>query len=239
LISTVRRFDQRLALLVGEVDGHRAPLGAPVRAGPGNAEIDVAAAAIGARYRRHAGQRAVGAALRFFAAETISALLVMQPREEPMVTESRRGIRSTASIGGHPVHPMLVPFPIAFLVGTLATDLAFWGTGDAFWARASAWLVGAGVVMGLLAAAFGFIDFVTIDRARTGSTGWVHALGNLLAVVLSFVSLLFRIGDAQGSVLPTGLVLSFIVVAILAVTGWMGGELAYRYKIGVIEDGGA
>jgi uncharacterized membrane protein len=174
-----------------------------------------------------------------FAAETISALLVMQPREERMVTDPRRGIRSTASIGGHPIHPMLVPFPIAFLIGTLGTDLVFWGTGDAFWARASAWLVGAGIVMGLLAAVFGFIDFVTIERARTGSTGWVHAPGNLLAVVLSFVSLLLRIGDAKAGVLPGGLVLSVIVVAILLVTGWMGGELAYRYKIGVIEDGGA
>jgi uncharacterized membrane protein len=154
-----------------------------------------------------------------------------------MVPDPRRAVRSTASIGGHPVHPMLVPFPIAFLVGTLVTDLAFWGTGDPFWARASAWLVGAGVVMGLLTAVFGFIDFVTIERARQGSTGWVHFLGNLLAVGLSFVSLLLRIGDARAGVLPRGIVLSFIVVGILLVTGWMGGELAYRYKIGMIEDG--
>lgn len=156
-----------------------------------------------------------------------------------MADDLTRGIRSTAAIGGHPIHPMLVPFPIAFLVGTLVTDLAFWGTSDPFWARASAWLVGAGVVMGLLAAVFGFIDFVTIERARRGSTGWVHALGNLLAVGLSFVSLLLRIGDAKAGILPGGLVLSAIVVAILLVTGWMGGELAYRFKIGVIEDGGA
>jgi uncharacterized membrane protein len=155
-----------------------------------------------------------------------------------MVTEPRRGIRSTAAIGGHPIHPMLVPFPIAFLVGTLVTDLAFWGTGDPFWARASAWLVGAGVVMGLLAAVFGFIDFVTIERARQGSTGWIHFLGNLLAVVLSFASLLVRIGDAKSGILPWGLTLSVIVVGLLLVTGWMGGELAYRYKIGVIDDGG-
>jgi uncharacterized membrane protein len=155
-----------------------------------------------------------------------------------MTDDLRRGVRSTASIGGHPIHPMLVPFPIAFLVGTLVTDLAFWGTGDPFWARASAWLVGAGVIMGLLAAVFGFIDFVTIGRARQGSTGWVHLFGNLLAVALSFVSVLLRIGDAKSAVLPWGLVLSFIVVGILLVTGWMGGELAYRYKIGVIENGG-
>lgn len=63
-----------------------------------------------------------------------------------------------------------------------------------------------------------------------------HSLGNLLAVVLSLVSLLLRRGDHAGAILPGGLILSFIVVGILLVTGWVGGELAYRFKIGVIED---
>lgn len=153
-----------------------------------------------------------------------------------MPDDLSRGVRSTASIGGHPIHPMLIPFPIAFLVGTLATDLVFWGSRAPFWASASMWLVGAGLVMGALAAVFGLIDFLTIERARSGSTGWIHFLGNLTAVVLALVSLLLRIGNPAGAVLPGGLVLSFIIVAILLVTGWMGGELAYRYKIGVIED---
>jgi uncharacterized membrane protein len=152
-----------------------------------------------------------------------------------MSEDLSRGVRSTASIAGHPIHPMLVPFPIAFLVATLATDLVFWGTGDEFWARASVWLVGAGVVMGGLAAIFGLTDFLTIERARR-PVGWIHFLGNLLAVVLSLISLLLRVGNAAAAVLPGGLVLSFIVVGILLVTGWMGGELAYRFKIGVIED---
>lgn len=153
-----------------------------------------------------------------------------------MAEDLSRGVRSTASVNSHPIHPMLVPFPIAFLVGTLATDLTFWGTGDGFWATASMWLVGAGLVMGALAAVFGLTDFLTIERARTGHAGWVHFLGNAVALVLALVSLLLRIGDPAAAVLPGGLVLSFIIVAILLVTGWLGGELAYRYKIGVIED---
>jgi uncharacterized membrane protein len=153
-----------------------------------------------------------------------------------MANDLYGGVRSTASIKGHPIHPMLVPFPIAFLVGTLATDLAFWGTGDQFWARASLWLVGAGLVMGAVAAVFGLIDFLTIARARAGSTGWVHFLGNLAAVILALVSLLLRIGDPAAAVLSGGLVLSFFIVVILLVTGWMGGELAYRYKVGVIAE---
>jgi len=152
-----------------------------------------------------------------------------------MADDLSKGVRSTASIGGHPIHPMLVPFPIAFLVGALATDLVYWGTGNTFWAGFSVWFVGAGLVMGAVAAVFGLTDFLTIQRARAGSTGWVHFLGNSLALVLALVSLLLRIGDPVAAVLPGGLVLSFIIVAILLVTGWMGGELAYRYKIGVIE----
>src|SRR6185437_1463003 len=156
-----------------------------------------------------------------------------------MADDLSRGVRSTASINGHPIHPMLVPFPIAFLVGTLATDLVFWGTGDRFWSVASMWLVGAGLVMGALAALFGLTDFLTIERARAGSTGWIHFLGHLVAVILALVSLLLRIGDPAAAVLPGGLVLSFVIVGILLITGWMGGELAYRYKIGVIEEDAA
>jgi uncharacterized membrane protein len=146
-----------------------------------------------------------------------------------------RGVRSTASINGHPIHPMLVPFPIAFLVGALATDLAAMGTGDPFWPAASKWLLGAGLVMGALAAVFGLIDFLTISRARTGHAGWVHFLGNATALVLALVNLLLRLGQA-GPATGGELALSVIVVLVLLVTGWLGGELAYRYKIGVIEE---
>jgi uncharacterized membrane protein len=143
------------------------------------------------------------------------------------------GVTSTASIAGHPIHPMLVPFPIAFLVAGLVTDIAYWQRGDPFWAQASLWLVGAGMVSGLLAAVFGLIDFLTIKRAR-GATGWAHFLGNLLAVVLSLGSVLLRLPDPVAAVMPLGLAISAIVTVILLMTGWLGGELAYRYKIGVI-----
>ncbi|MBX6368656.1 MAG: hypothetical protein IRZ04_11785, partial [Rhodospirillales bacterium] len=62
---------------------------------------------------------------------------------------------SRAAIAGHPIHPMLVPFPIAFLVGALVVDLAFASTGDPFWARAGFWLLLAGIVTGAAAAVFG------------------------------------------------------------------------------------
>ena len=72
--------------------------------------------------------------------------------------------RSTASILGHPIHPMLIPFPIAFFVTTLISDLAFQQTGNPFWATASLWLLGAGLVMAGLAAVVGLIDVLGTPR---------------------------------------------------------------------------
>jgi uncharacterized membrane protein len=129
---------------------------------------------------------------------------------------------------------MLIPFPIAFLVGALASDLAFWWTADPFWARASLWLTGAGLVTGALAAIVGLIDFLSIRRVRELTAGWVHFLGNATALLLTFWSVLHRFGDPVDAVLPLGLIFSAMVAGILGVTGWYGGELAYRYRIGVI-----
>jgi uncharacterized membrane protein len=158
----------------------------------------------------------------------------MDPRSDQEQGAYTTGARSTAAIGGHPIHPMLVPLPIGFLVGALLSDLAFWRTGDPFWARASLWLVAAGVVSALAAAVFGLIDFATIPRARAHAAGWVHFLGNLAAVGLSAVSWFLRARDAEAAVVPVGLILSLLVGGILLVTGWMGGELSYRYLVGVV-----
>jgi uncharacterized membrane protein len=144
-----------------------------------------------------------------------------------------RGVRSTAAIFKHPIHPMLVLFPVAFLVSALASDAAFMVTDDQFWARASQWLVGAGLVTGGIAAVFGLTDFVTIPRARN-LPGWMHFLGNATILGLALANFLIRLDDRADAVAPVGVTLSSAIVAILLVTGWAGGELAYRHKVGVI-----
>jgi uncharacterized membrane protein len=148
-----------------------------------------------------------------------------------------QGTPSTAAIGGHPIHPMLVVFPIAFLVGALATDLAFWRTGDHFWALASEWLLAAGVIMGALAAVAGLIEFIAIRRVRSLAAGWVHFLGNAAAILIALWNLLRRLGgDPSAMVVPYGIVLSAIVVALFLVTGWLGGELVFRHRIGIMNN---
>jgi uncharacterized membrane protein len=144
------------------------------------------------------------------------------------------GITSTVALAGHPFHPLLVTFPIAFLVGAAGTDIGYWLTDDSFWARASLWLIGAGFLSGLLAAATGLSDFLRIDRARKRSAGWIHLFGNIAALGVTLINWLLRFNDPADAVLPIGIGLSILVATILGVTGWYGAELAYRHKIGVV-----
>jgi uncharacterized membrane protein len=149
-----------------------------------------------------------------------------------MTDHHLHGIATTAKIASHPIHPMLIPFPIALLVATLVCDLVFWNTGNGFWADAAFWSLTAAIVTALIAAAAGFIDFLSNDRIRALSDAWQHMLGNLVAVVLAVINLWLRYTDAQ-AIVPWGLALSAIVVALLLYTGWKGGELVYRYRVGV------
>jgi uncharacterized membrane protein len=144
--------------------------------------------------------------------------------------------KSTASIAGHPLHPMIIPFPVAFLTAALATDIAFWLTASGGWAEASMWLLGAGVVMALLAAVFGFTDFFG-DRQISGlSDARQHMIGNLIAVVLALINwyLRYRTGGA-GGVFPAGIWLSLVTVLLLLFNGWKGWEMVYRHHVGVSD----
>jgi uncharacterized membrane protein len=143
--------------------------------------------------------------------------------------------KSTAQIAGHPIHPMLVPFPIAFLVATLVSDIAFASTADLFWANASFWLLAGALVMAALAAAMGFIDFFGDAQIRSGSTAWLHMGGNLVAVVLSLINFWLRLGG-PGAGQPAGLWISLVVVLLLLFNGWMGWELVYKHRVGISDE---
>lgn len=140
---------------------------------------------------------------------------------------------STARIGGHPIHPMLVPFPIVCFVGTLLTDLTYWRTAEMMWANFSAWLVTIGVIMGWLAALAGLIDFVGNRLVRAQPPAWPHAIGNAAVLILATLNMLVHSRDAWTSVVPTGLILSAVVVVMLLFTGWMGWSMVYRYRVGI------
>jgi uncharacterized membrane protein len=143
--------------------------------------------------------------------------------------------RSAASIAGHPIHPMLIPFPIAFLVTAFGTDLAFWWTQNPFWATASMWLLGAGVVMALLAAVFGFTDFLSESRIRNLTDAWLHMSGNLIAVLIALLNWYSRYRSGGAGVVPWGIWLSLLTVLLLIFNGWKGWNLVYRYHVAVTD----
>jgi uncharacterized membrane protein len=146
-----------------------------------------------------------------------------------------RNPRSTAQIAGHPFHPMLVPIPIACFVGTLCTDIAYWRTANMTWAVMSTWLLTAGLIVAVFAVIAGFIDFLGDRRIRDLRAVWIHAIGNAIALVLSIFNVFVHNRDGYTSVVPTGLILSVLVVLILLVTGWQGWSMVYRYRVGVRE----
>lgn len=144
------------------------------------------------------------------------------------------GIPSTVAIASHPLHPLIVTFPIAFLTGALGTDLGYWLTSDPFWARASLWLIGAGFISGIVAALTGMLDFLRIDRVRKRRAGWVHMVCNVIALSLTLINWVTRWSNQVDAILPLGLILSLIVASLLGISGWYGAELIYRHKVAVI-----
>jgi uncharacterized membrane protein len=146
---------------------------------------------------------------------------------------------STARPGPLPLHPMLLPFPIACFVGTLGTDLAYWKTAEMMWADFSAWLLFIGLVTGVLAAIAGLIDFFTNRMVRALAPAWIHMVGNTIVLILALFNSFVHSRDAWTSVVPTGLILSAVTVVVLVCTGWIGGTLVYRHHVGVASDANA
>jgi uncharacterized membrane protein len=152
-----------------------------------------------------------------------------------MATQLHQHPHSTVQIAGHPVHPMLIPFPIAFFLGALVTDIVLAATGDPFWARMSFYLVCAGLAMAALAALAGLTDFLGDRLLRSHGTAWRHMFGNVVVVLIEVISLFVRRGPHNADVLPWGLVLSIAVALLLVYTGWLGGKLVYKIHTGIAE----
>ena len=141
--------------------------------------------------------------------------------------------RSTAQIGGHPIHPMLVQFPIVCFILTLVCDVLY-TQGHTELATASTWLLIVGLVMGALAAVAGLTDFVG-DKRIQGADAIKHAAANVTAVALEIVNLVLRLKNPD-SIGSTGVWISLVVVLILLYSGWMGGRLVYIHGIGVNDE---
>jgi uncharacterized membrane protein len=144
--------------------------------------------------------------------------------------------RSTAQIAGHPIHPMLIPFPIAFFLATLACDLVYLSSGATDLVIATQWLLGTGLLIGVLAAIAGMTDLFAGTRTRNWRAVWWHAGGNILAVLISAYNFYLRSQTGAATGLDIGEVaLSALVVLVLVFSGWKGWEMVYRGRAGVAD----
>jgi uncharacterized membrane protein len=145
-------------------------------------------------------------------------------------------MEAKAKLLGHPVHQMLIVFPLGLLAMGVIFDLVYFGTDEGVFAAVSYWMMIAGVAGGLLAAPFGFIDWLGIPRGtRARRVGALHGAGNVVVTVLFLISVLLRTNAPLP--LPTSAYVCSFAGAILALfTAWLGGELVTRLGIGVHED---
>ena len=141
-------------------------------------------------------------------------------------------MRTPASIAGHPIHPMVVPIAIGGLVLSFVFDIVCMATGKVDpWATVAYYTMIGGIAGALVAAVFGFIDLLSLPAGPTKKVGFAH-MGINLAVVVLFI---FNAGMRNADPSPGGtpFVLSIIGIALLAVSGWLGGKMVFEAGVGV------
>jgi len=142
-------------------------------------------------------------------------------------------MESRAKLLGHPIHQQLIVFPLGLLGMAIIFDLISFGTHNVRWTEIAFYMIGAGIITGLLSAVFGAIDWSAIpNNTRAKSVATTHGIGNVVVVLLFVISFYFRWND-PANVSVIGYVFSFVGFGLALFTGWLGGELVDRLGVGV------
>jgi uncharacterized membrane protein len=144
-------------------------------------------------------------------------------------------MRSKISIAGHPIHPQIIPFPIAFSLGALLSDMIYLRQRTDTWYNISLFNLVLGSIGGAAAAAPGAIDYFTSLTVGSHNQASTHALLNGSFIALNSANASMRMnGKAkQGRNLVTAVMLSLLGACLLGISGWLGGELVYKHGIAV------
>jgi len=144
-------------------------------------------------------------------------------------------MESRAKLFGHPIHPMLIVFPLGLLGMAVVFDIVGLAMNNGYWSEISYWMIAAGVITGLLAAPFGLIDWLAIPAGtRAKRIGAIHGVGNVVVVLLFAASWYLRMPSPRTPSM-LAFALAFVGLALALVTGWLGGELVDRLAVGVDE----
>ncbi|MFN3688136.1 DUF2231 domain-containing protein [Salinarimonas sp.] len=146
---------------------------------------------------------------------------------------SYKDLDSRVALFGHPIHAMLVAFPISGAFWVAGCDAVFWWTGDPFFARAAIWGSAAAFIMGCLAAISGAGEMMLVPGARRRPAAWSHAVIAMALLAVLGLSWMHRMGNHVEAVLPWGLVLSMLSLLLAGFAGWHGGKLVFEHGFGV------
>ncbi|HEY1266198.1 MAG TPA: DUF2231 domain-containing protein [Candidatus Binatia bacterium] len=137
-----------------------------------------------------------------------------------------------ASIGKHPVHPMLVVIPMGLWVFSLVADLFSTAGGGGVWKIIALYTMGGGIAGALIAAVPGLIDFFSLKESHIRYLARYHMFVNLTATGIFAADFYLRVSNSQQGFLP--LALSIFAIAVIGVGGWLGGELVYVQGVGAV-----
>lgn len=144
-------------------------------------------------------------------------------------------MRTPASIAGHPIHPMLVPIAIGCFLFSFAADLMCFFTNTAEpWPTLARYTMVGGIIGALAAALPGLIDYLSLPAGAIKKTATTHMAINLTIVAIYIWNAWMRFNTPQDLKLP--MILSVVTVAMLVVSGWLGGKLVYEYGVAVNHD---
>lgn len=150
---------------------------------------------------------------------------------------------SPASIGGHPIHPMIIPFPIALWVFSFVADVIYLWRGNPVWKDWIAfYALLAGIIGAVVAAVPGLIDWLSLtNKAVVKIANW-HARLNVIALLIFAAS--FYLRTTSGSSLVSGsytipVALSLLGVVLITISGWLGGEMVFKHGVAVVSGSGA
>lgn len=147
-------------------------------------------------------------------------------------------MESRAKFLGHPVHQQLIVFPLGLLAMAVIFDLITIAKGDPIWTETAFYMIGAGLVTGLIAAVFGLVDWLAIPgNTRARRIGAVHGIGNA-GVLLLFAASFWLRWPAPTSATVWAYLLSYCGAGVALLTGWLGGELVSRLGVGVDDHAG-
>jgi uncharacterized membrane protein len=152
---------------------------------------------------------------------------------EVMLELSRLDKGSVVALVGHPIHVMMVHFPIAFVVATLGVDVIYWWTGDPFWIRAGLWAAGFAFWSGVAASVVGTAELLLVRGIRLKEASWSHAVAAMTLVALAGANWGVRLLYPD-QILPHGLVLSVLSSVMTGFAGWHGGKLVFDHGVGIL-----